>query len=147
MTEESTEESGGVEAVPGEAPPTLEDVASFAGAMLKLPDSVVIVDENGNIAWGNSSAQQLFGRSLADTIGVSGLDLVHPDDHELVLRSLTSIQDKVVGDPIEIRIQSASRVAPGRDRRHSSPPLRQEPRVALPARPDQAPALRAGQRS
>ena len=86
----------------------MEDVASLAGAMLKLPDSVVIVDENGNVAWGNSSAQRLFGRSLADVVGVSGLSLVHPDDQELVLRSLTTIQDKEVGDPIEIRVESVT---------------------------------------
>ena len=73
-----------------------------------MPDSVVIVDENGNVAWGNSSAQRLFGRSLADTVGISGLSLVHPDDQELVLRSLTSIQDKDVGDPIEIRVESVT---------------------------------------
>jgi diguanylate cyclase (GGDEF)-like protein/PAS domain S-box-containing protein len=33
---------------------------------------------------------------------------VHPDDQELVLRSLTSIQDKEVGDPIEIRVDSVT---------------------------------------
>jgi PAS domain-containing protein len=70
-----------------EAAPSMADVASLAGAMLKLPDSVVIVDEDGNVAWGNSSAQRLFGRSLADGVGVSGLTLVHPDDQELVLHS------------------------------------------------------------
>ena len=86
----------------------MEDVASLAGAMLKLPDSVVIVDEDGNVAWGNASAQRLFGRSLADWVGMSGLTLVHPDDQELVLRSLTSIQDKDVGDPIEIRVESVT---------------------------------------
>jgi diguanylate cyclase (GGDEF)-like protein/PAS domain S-box-containing protein len=86
----------------------MEDVASLAGAMLKLPDSVVIVDEAGNVAWGNSSAQRLFGRSLADGVGISGLSLVHPDDQELVLRSLTTIQDKEVGDPIEIRVESGT---------------------------------------
>ena len=90
------------------AAPSMEDVTSLAGAMLKLPDSVVIVDEEGNVAWGNSSAQRLFGRSLADGVGISGLSLVHPDDQELVLRSLTSIQDKEVGDPIEIRVESAT---------------------------------------
>jgi diguanylate cyclase (GGDEF)-like protein/PAS domain S-box-containing protein len=93
---------------PVEAPPSIEDVASFAGAMLKLPDSVVIVDENGNVAWANSAAQRLFGRSLADWVGVSGLTLVHPDDQELVLRSLTTIQEKEIGDPIEIRVDSAT---------------------------------------
>ena len=39
---------------------------------------------------------------------ISGLSLVHPDDQELVLRSLTSIQDKDVGDPIEIRVESVT---------------------------------------
>jgi diguanylate cyclase (GGDEF)-like protein/PAS domain S-box-containing protein len=86
----------------------MEDVASLASAMLKLPDSVVMVDEDGNVAWGNSSAQELFGRSLPDVVGISGLSLVHPDDQELVLRSLTSIQDKDVGDPIEIRVESVT---------------------------------------
>ena len=90
------------------AAPSMEDVTSLAGAMLMLPDSVVIVDEEGNVAWGNSSAQRLFGRSLADGVGISGLSLVHPDDQELVLRSLTSIQDKEVGDPIEIRVESVT---------------------------------------
>jgi diguanylate cyclase (GGDEF)-like protein/PAS domain S-box-containing protein len=86
----------------------MEDVASLAGALLKLPDSVVIVDENGDVVWGNSSALRLFGRSLADGVGISGLSLVHPDDQELVLRSLTTIQEKDVGDPIEIRVESVT---------------------------------------
>ncbi len=87
---------------------SLADVTSLAGALLQLPDSVVIVDEDGSVAWGNSAAQRLFGRSLADGVGTSGLSLVHPDDQELVLRSLTTIQDKEVGDPIEIRVQSVT---------------------------------------
>ena len=129
-----------------EAAPSTEDVASLAGALLKLPDSVVIVDEDGNVAWGNSSAQSMFGRSLADGVGVSGLTLVHPDDQELVLRSLTSIQDKEVGDPIEIRVDS---VTGWRLVEIVGTPLeiiRKEPGSSLSARPDESPAFRAGQR-
>ena len=104
----------------------MEDVASLAGAMLKLPDSVVIVDEDGNVAWGNSSAQQPV-RTVAGRLGRRfWLDLVHPDDQELVLRSLTTIQDKDVGDPIEIRVDCGHGVAPRRDRRHPARTLRQE---------------------
>src|SRR6202012_5323216 len=95
-------------APPVEPPPSMADVASLAGALLKLPDSVVIVDEDGNVAWANSSAEELFGKSLAAGVAISGLSLVHPDDQELVLRSLTSIQDKEVGDPIEIRVESVT---------------------------------------
>ena len=86
----------------------MADVASLTGALLKLPDSVVIVDENGNVAWGNSSARAPVRSVAGRRVGISGLSLVHPDDQELVLRSLTSIQDKEVGDPIEIRVESAT---------------------------------------
>ncbi len=86
----------------------MADVTSFAAALLKLPDSVIIVDEEGKVAWGNSSAQRMFGRSLDDGIGISSLSLVHPYDQELVLRSLTTIQGKDVGDPIEIRVESVT---------------------------------------
>ena len=37
----------GANAVPTASAPSKEDVTSLAGALLKLPDSVVIVDENG----------------------------------------------------------------------------------------------------
>ena len=90
------------------AAPSMADLTSFAAALLKLPDSVIIVDEEGKVAWGNSSAQRMFGRSLDDGIGTSSLSLVHPYDQELVLRSLATIQDKDVGDPIEIRVESVT---------------------------------------
>jgi diguanylate cyclase (GGDEF)-like protein/PAS domain S-box-containing protein len=73
-----------------------------------LPDAVVVITGNGIVCWGNTVAESLFGRSLADSLGLQGLDLVHPEDLELVLRSLESIQDKAVGSPIEIRLQTAS---------------------------------------
>ena len=77
-------------------------------AFLHLPDAIVMVDPTGNIVWGNPSAERMFERSIADTVGRSGLDLVHPDDQELVLRSLSTIQGRDVGTPIEIRINAAS---------------------------------------
>ena len=57
-------------AEPRHSPP-MEDVASLAGAMLKLPDSVVIVDEDGNIAWGNPSARANI-RAVAGRLGRAG---------------------------------------------------------------------------
>jgi diguanylate cyclase (GGDEF)-like protein/PAS domain S-box-containing protein len=75
---------------------------------LHLPDGIVIVDEGGKIVWGNRSAERMFERSLHDWKGQSGLDLVHPDDQEFVMRAMTTVQDKDVGTPIEIRINAAS---------------------------------------
>jgi diguanylate cyclase (GGDEF)-like protein/PAS domain S-box-containing protein len=80
----------------------------MADAFLHLPDAVVLVDGNGTVIWGNKSAERIFGRPVSEVVGQSGLDLVHPDDHEFVLRSLSSIQHKDVGSPIEIRVKTAS---------------------------------------
>ena len=90
---------------PGSDP---DDVGSMVETFLRLPDALVLVDDAGIIVWGNRAAERLFERSLRDWAGESGLDLVHPDDHEFVLRSLSTIQDKDVGSPIEIRVSAAS---------------------------------------
>jgi diguanylate cyclase (GGDEF)-like protein/PAS domain S-box-containing protein len=71
-----------------------------------LPDAVLLLDEHAGVVWGNAAAERMFGRSLEDSIGTSALDHVHPDDVELVLRSLTSIQTKEVGTLIELRVAS-----------------------------------------
>jgi diguanylate cyclase (GGDEF)-like protein/PAS domain S-box-containing protein len=82
--------------------------ASLVEAFLHLPDAVVIVDLNGTIVWGNPSAERIFERTLEAWAGQSSLDLVHPDDQEFALRSLSSIQDKEVGTPIEMRVKATS---------------------------------------
>jgi diguanylate cyclase (GGDEF)-like protein/PAS domain S-box-containing protein len=74
----------------------------------ELPDSVIVVNRQGILQWGNRTAETTFGRSIADSVGVSGLDLVHPDDMELVLLSLASVQEKQVGSPIEIRLRTTT---------------------------------------
>ncbi|HYA69419.1 MAG TPA: diguanylate cyclase, partial [Acidimicrobiales bacterium] len=89
-------------------PSPFEELGFLGHVFLQLPDGIVIIDGDGNIVWGNRSAERMFERSLADWQGQSGLDLVHPDDHEFVLRSLTTVHDKDVGTPIEIRIKAAS---------------------------------------
>ena len=86
----------------------IDEPDAVVEAFLRLPDAIVMVDTTGNIVWGNPSAERMFERSIGDTVGRSGLDLVHPDDQELVLRSLSTIQGRDVGTPIEIRINAAS---------------------------------------
>ncbi len=86
----------------------VEEAGPLAQAFLQLPDGVLVVDKQGNIVWGNRSAERMFGRALEDWRGVSGLSLVHPDDHEFVLRAMTTVQDKDVGSPIEIRLKAAT---------------------------------------
>ena len=81
----------------------------FKGRLVDaLPDAVIIVDATGQVVWANHTCESLFDRSLSESIGWSSLELVHPDDLELVLRSLVSVQAKDVGAPIEIRLKTMS---------------------------------------
>jgi diguanylate cyclase (GGDEF)-like protein/PAS domain S-box-containing protein len=73
-----------------------------------LPDVVIVLDAVGQVLWGNSRAERFFGHTLSEYAGRSGLEFVHPDDLELVFRSLTSIQNKDVGTTLEVRLKSTS---------------------------------------
>jgi diguanylate cyclase (GGDEF)-like protein/PAS domain S-box-containing protein len=68
-----------------------------------FPEIVVVLDALGNVLWVNRRAEELFDRTLESAIGMSGIDLVHPDDLEIVLRSFETVQNKSVGSPLEIR--------------------------------------------
>ncbi|MFL6207091.1 MAG: EAL domain-containing protein, partial [Acidimicrobiales bacterium] len=85
--------------------PVLDDEARLA-VLARLPDPVVVVDASGCLLWGNPAAEQFFGRTTVASIGMSGLDLVHPDDLDIAVLSLVSMQDKQVGLPIEVRLLS-----------------------------------------
>ncbi|HVA07419.1 MAG TPA: EAL domain-containing protein [Acidimicrobiales bacterium] len=78
----------------------------LARLLMDLPDVTVVLDGEGKVIWGNDAAERLFGLTLHETVGRSGLEFVHPDDLELVLRSLVSVQAKVVGTPIEVRLKT-----------------------------------------
>jgi len=80
----------------------------LAELLAELPDAVIVLDPLGQVKWGNHAAERLFTRSLEESIGLSGLDLVHPDDLELVLRSLASVQGKEVGTLIEVRVKTGT---------------------------------------
>jgi PAS domain S-box-containing protein len=82
--------------------------ASLAGLLADLPDVVIVLDHEGRLQWGNHAAEHLFGRLLEESLGLPALELVHPDDLELVLRSLVSIQAKEVGTLIEVRAKAVT---------------------------------------
>jgi PAS domain S-box-containing protein len=82
--------------------------AGLAGLLFDIPDVVIVLDAEGRLQWGNHAAERLFGRLLQDSIGLPALELVHPDDLELVLRSLTSVQRKEMGTLIEVRAKAVT---------------------------------------
>ncbi len=87
----------------------ISETASLDSRLLAaLPDVAIVVDTEGTIRWGNPAAERFFARSVEESVGLGGLDFVHVDDLELVLRSLESIQSKEAGTPIEIRLRAPS---------------------------------------
>lgn len=82
--------------------------AGLAELLTEIPDVVLVLDNEGRLKWGNRAAERLFGRLLQESIGLPALELVHPDDLELVLRSLASVQRKEVGTLIEVRAKAVT---------------------------------------
>jgi diguanylate cyclase (GGDEF)-like protein/PAS domain S-box-containing protein len=71
------------------------------------PDAAVLLDDDGRILWGNVAATELFGVSFDDGLGRDALDFVHPDDLQMALLSLESMQDKQLGTLLELRMRRA----------------------------------------
>ncbi len=57
--------------------------------------------------WANLAAERIFGIPLEEAIGSNGLDFIHPDDLQVAVLALTSVQAKEVGTPLELRIRSS----------------------------------------
>lgn len=74
----------------------------------QLPDAIVVIDGTGTVLRGNRAAERIMGRPAQEFVGSSGLALVHPDDLALAALSLTSVEGKEVGTPIELRIATES---------------------------------------
>ncbi|MFN7149070.1 MAG: PAS domain S-box protein, partial [Microthrixaceae bacterium] len=86
-----------------------------------LPDAAVLVNNEGRILWGNTSATELFGVSFDDGLGRNGLEFVHPDDLQMALLSLESMKAKELGTLLELRMRRADgawRVMEMRGARH-----------------------------
>ena len=90
------------------SPEHLVDESLAALVAAHLPDAVIVLDGAASLRWGNAAAERLFGRTLSEAVGVSALEFIHPDDIELVLRSLASVREKEVGTLIEIRVATPS---------------------------------------
>jgi diguanylate cyclase (GGDEF)-like protein/PAS domain S-box-containing protein len=69
---------------------------------------VVVIDSGVTVKWANIAAERLFAQPRVEAVGISGLDLVHPEDLEMVFRSLVTVQGKEVGNAIEVRVKTGS---------------------------------------
>ncbi|MEX2487697.1 MAG: EAL domain-containing protein [Nitriliruptoraceae bacterium] len=91
----SAVDAGGME------PPAVAELARF------LPDAAILIDEFARVVWANRAAERLFGVQPDTGIGLSGLDVIHPDDFQLAAVSMASVRSKEVGSPIELRVRTS----------------------------------------
>lgn len=71
-----------------------------------LPDPVVVICPTGEVRWANAAAERFFGFPLAEAVGMNAIDLVHPDDLQLVAQAVSSVQQKDAGSLIEVRVHA-----------------------------------------
>jgi len=72
-----------------------------------LPDAVLALDVEFRVVWGNAAAERLFGLRLADWLGASAVEMLHPDDAAFAAASMETVQGKTAGSPVELRVQTA----------------------------------------
>ncbi|HEY1761921.1 MAG TPA: EAL domain-containing protein [Acidimicrobiales bacterium] len=69
----------------------------------ELPDPTMILGADFNLLWANHQAGEVFQVCVAEALGLSVVGRIHPDDLEMAFRSFESVQERLVGLPIEIR--------------------------------------------
>jgi diguanylate cyclase (GGDEF)-like protein/PAS domain S-box-containing protein len=74
----------------------------------ELPDATLILGADFNLLWANHQAEEVFQASVAEMLGRSVVERIHPDDIELAFRSFESVQDREIGTSIEIRALTGS---------------------------------------
>lgn len=92
-------------------PPTSGDATVVPGSVVPdavlavVPDVVFVLDDQGTVTYANDAATDVLGIPPQVWNGLSVMSLVHPDDLAVVVSSMSAVQGKAVGTPIEIRIR------------------------------------------
>ena len=68
-----------------------------------LADPVFAIDASGALRYANARAMDVLGWSDDDLLGESVLDLVHPDDANIVMSSIATVISKPFGELLRIR--------------------------------------------
>ena len=80
----------------------------WASALLEgAPDALLAVDSDMSLLWANRAAEDLFGATSEQWASRSIAELIHPEDITFVGLALSTVQDKEVGTPIELRVAAA----------------------------------------
>ena len=82
-------------------PPDLGAVAEH------LPDMVMVLSVDLRVEWASGAVERVLGWQPAELIGRPVVELVHPDDHAVVISSGSTILDEETGTAVEIRVTHA----------------------------------------
>jgi diguanylate cyclase (GGDEF)-like protein/PAS domain S-box-containing protein len=82
------------------------DDAALAAVANALPDAVLVIDSQARVRWANHAAERVFGMPVGEAIGSNGLDFIHPEDLQLAVLAMASVQSKEVGSLLELRVRS-----------------------------------------
>ncbi len=77
---------------------------NFESLVATLPDLVLVLDADAHFLYVNSACRDLLGWDPNHWQGRNALDFVHPDDMAVVISSMSAVQGKHSGTPIELRI-------------------------------------------
>ena len=72
------------------------------------PDAQVIIAPDLSLRWANVAAEGLFGFESSQQVARSILELIHPEDLTLVAHAFSTVRDKPVGTPLEIRVATST---------------------------------------
>jgi diguanylate cyclase (GGDEF)-like protein/PAS domain S-box-containing protein len=82
--------------------------AVFSVLVEGMADAVAVLDRDAVLQYANPAAEALFGYTLAERRGRDILDLLHPEDLDLVVGSLAEMANiEVPGAPLEVRARAA----------------------------------------
>jgi diguanylate cyclase (GGDEF)-like protein/PAS domain S-box-containing protein len=84
------------------------DTPWLATVAASLPDAVLVIDAQARVRWANRAAERVFAMPIDDAIGANGLDFIHPDDLQLAVLAIASVQTKDVGSLLELRVRSGN---------------------------------------
>jgi diguanylate cyclase (GGDEF)-like protein/PAS domain S-box-containing protein len=69
----------------------------------ELPDALVILESDGEIAWVNQACTDLLGLEPTEWLGRSVFDLLHEDDHSLAFTAFETVGSHERGSLIDVR--------------------------------------------
>ena len=75
-----------------------------------LPDPVIAIDADGALRYANERAVSVLGWTHEEFVGRPVFDVIHPDDLNIAISSLSTVTQKDTGDLIMVRVRSGTGV-------------------------------------